>query len=148
MAGRVTVGGRIVRDPEFPIGQGLHGITVDGRALDDATRVYLMLNKPRGLVTTTSDERGRETVYGCFNATGLPWIAPVGRLDKASEGLLLFCNDPQWAERIIDPEYGPDKTYHVQIDSIPSQSVLAALVDGMDDAGERLRAKSATLLRT
>ena len=59
-----------------------------------------MLNKPRGLVTTATDERGRATVYRCFDGThldgqGLGWIAPVGRLDKASEGLLLFSNDPQ-----------------------------------------------------
>jgi 23S rRNA pseudouridine2605 synthase len=147
LAGRVTVDGRIVRDPEAPITQGRHGITVDGRALDDAVRVYVMLNKPRGVVTTTSDERGRDTVYACFDQAGLPWIAPVGRLDKASEGLLLFCNDPQWAARITDPESGPDKTYHVQVDLIPSQSDLDALVDGVDDAGERLRAKSVTLLR-
>jgi 23S rRNA pseudouridine2605 synthase len=142
------VEGRIVRDPELPIAPGRHGITVDGHAIDDAVRMYVMLNKPRGLVTTTSDERGRDTVYGCFDTAGLPWIAPVGRLDKASEGLLLFCNDPQWAARITDPECGPDKTYHVQVDSIPSHDQLAALVDGVDDAGERLCAKSATLLRS
>ena len=147
LAGRVTVDGRIVRDPECPVAPGRHAISVDGRALHEAVRVYVMLNKPRGLVTTTSDERGRGTVYGCFETSGLPWIAPVGRLDKASEGLLLFCNDPQWAARITNPESGPDKTYHVQVDSIPGPSELAGLVDGVDDAGERLRAKSATLLR-
>jgi pseudouridine synthase len=150
MAGRVTVDGRIVRDPEFPMVhgmRGLHAIAVDGRALVDAARLYLMLNKPRGLVTTTSDERGRGTVYDCFDGAGLPWIAPVGRLDKASEGLLLFSNDPQWAARITDPELGPDKTYHVQVDSIPGQSALVALVEGVEEAGERLRARSATLLR-
>lgn len=147
MAGRVMVDGRIVRDPESPIERGRHGITVDGRALDDAVRMYVMLNKPRGMVTTTSDEHGRDTVYACFDGADLPWIAPVGRLDKASEGLLLFCNDPQWAARITDPESGPDKTYHVQVDVIPGESALVALVDGVDDAGERLRAKSATLLR-
>lgn len=146
-AGRVMVDGRIVCDPEFPIVHGLHGIAVDGRALDDAARVYLMLNKPRGLVTTASDERGRDTVYRCLEGAGLPWLAPVGRLDKASEGLLLFCNDPQWAARITDPECGPDKTYHVQVDTIPNQAALAALVGGVDESGERLHAKSVMLLR-
>lgn len=97
--GRVSVDGRIIRDPEFPILRDRHRITVDGRDLDAAPRLYLMLNKPRGLVTTASDERGRDTVYRCFDGarfegTSLPWLAPVGRLDKASEGLLLFCNDP------------------------------------------------------
>ena len=107
-AGRVEVDGRIVRDPEFPIVQdGAQRIVVDGRALDAAPRLYLMLNKPRGVVTTAQDERGRDTVYRCFDGAGEPWIAPVGRLDKASEGLLLFTNDPAWAARITDPASGP-----------------------------------------
>src|SRR5690606_8100253 len=107
-----------------------------------------MLNKPRGLVTTTHDEQGRDTVYRCFDGAGLPWIAPVGRLDKASEGLLLFSNDPRWAARITDPETGPDKTYHVQVDTIPGDALLAALVEGVDAEDARLRAKSARLLRS
>ena len=60
---------------------------VDGHALATAARIYLMLNKPRGVVTTASDEKGRQTVYA-FLDSALPWVAPVGRLDKASEGLL------------------------------------------------------------
>ncbi len=147
--GRVEVDGRIVRDPEFAIVQGRQRVLVDGKPLDQAQqRRYVMLNKPRGLVTTASDERGRDTVYRCFDGAGLPWLAPVGRLDKASEGLLLFCNDPQWAARITDPEMGLDKTYHVQIDTIPDERTLAALLDGVVDAGEPLRARSARLLRS
>ncbi|MBF6025710.1 pseudouridine synthase [Lysobacter niastensis] len=147
--GRVEVDGRVVRDPEFAIVQGRQRVLVDGKPLDQAQqRRYVMLNKPRGLVTTASDERGRDTVYRCFDGAGLPWLAPVGRLDKASEGLLLFCNDPQWAARITDPEMGLDKTYHVQIDTIPDERTLAALLDGVVDAGEPLRARSARLLRS
>ncbi|WP_343225822.1 pseudouridine synthase [Lysobacter sp. BMK333-48F3] len=151
-AGRVAVDGRVVRDPEFPIVQGRQRIAVDGQAIEAAQRVYLMLNKPRGLVTTAQDERGRDTVYRCFDGAlldgaPLPWLAPVGRLDKASEGLLLFSNDPAWAAAITDPETGPDKTYHVQVDAIPDPSLLAALHAGVADDGELLRAKSATLLR-
>ncbi|QWP76415.1 rRNA pseudouridine synthase [Lysobacter sp. K5869] len=153
-AGRVSVDGRVVRDPEFPIVQGRQRILVDGGELGAAPRrVYLMLNKPRGLVTTASDERGRDTVYRCLDGATLdgaplPWLAPVGRLDKASEGLLLFCNDPQWAAGITDPERGPDKTYRVQIDAIPDDTQLRALEAGVDDEGEWLRAKSARLLRS
>ena len=145
--GRVEVDGRIVRDPEFGVVQGRHRVTVDGNPLDQPQRRYLMLNKPRGLVTTTSDERGRDTVYRCFDGAGLPWLAPVGRLHKASEGLLLFCNDPAWAARITDPDVGLDKTYHVQIDTIPDERTLAALVGGIIESGEALRASSARLLR-
>jgi 23S rRNA pseudouridine2605 synthase len=148
-AGRVSVDGRIVRDPEFPTIAGRHRIALDGRSLDDAPeRRVILLNKPRGLVTTARDERGRDTVYRCFDGAGLPWLAPIGRLDKASEGLLLFTNDPAWAARITDPDTGPDKRYHVQIDALPDEALLAALNAGIDDEGEMLRAKSATVLRT
>jgi 23S rRNA pseudouridine2605 synthase len=147
-AGRVAVDGRVVRDAEFPIVRGKQRVTVDGRGIDEAPRLYLMLNKPRGLITTASDERGRDTVYRCFDGAGLPWMAPVGRLDKGSEGLLLFCNDPEWAARVADPESGPDKAYHVQVDRIPDAACLSALIEGVtEESGEKLSAKSAKLLR-
>lgn len=142
----------MVRDPEFPTSLDRDDIAVDGNKLGAQSPIYLMLNKPRGLVTTASDERGRDTVYRCFDGAllhgaPLPWIAPVGRLDKASEGLLLFTNDPQWAARITDPETGPRKTYHVQIDRIPDAELLAALRHGREHDGERLGALEARLLR-
>ena len=146
--GRVRVDGRIQRDPEYPITAGRHCIEVDGHELGSAQRVCLMLNKPRGLVTTTSDEQGRDTVYRCLDHAGLPWLAPVGRLDKASEGLLLFTNDPAWAAGITDPERGPDKTYHVQVDCIPDTPLLSQLEVGVQVDGERLRAAHARLLRS
>ena len=151
-AGRVSVGGRVVRDPEFPTFLERDDIRVDGQPLRRAAPRVLMLNKPRGLVTSASDERGRDTVYRCFDGATLdgaplPWIAPVGRLDKASEGLLLFSSDPAWAARITDPATGPCKTYHVQVDRIPDELLLAALRAGVDLGGERLSAVSARLLR-
>ena len=148
-AGRVRVDGRIVRDPEFATVAGVHRISVDGRELAAVTPThrYLMLNKPRGLVTTTRDEQGRDTVYRCFEGAGFGWIAPVGRLDKASEGLLLFSNDPAWAARITDPASGPDKTYRVQVDRIPLEADLRAMRAGVECDGALLRAKSVALLR-
>ena len=146
LAGRVAVNGRIVRDPEHPVVRDRDRLSVDGQPVG-VERRYLMLNKPRGLVTTAHDERGRDTIYRCLDGAGLPWLAPVGRLDKASEGLLLLCNDPEWAAAITDPERGPCKTYHVQIDTIPDAALLHALAEGVDDAGEWLRARSVTLLR-
>lgn len=135
-------------DPEFPVVQGRHRITVDGELAAEVERVYLALNKPRGLVTTTSDERARATVYQCLDDPALPWLAPVGRLDKASEGLLLFCNDPAWAAGIAQPRSGLDKTYHVQVGGIPEPRMLDALRDGILDDGEPLAARSVALLRT
>lgn len=138
----------MVCDPEFPVLPDRDRLTLDGQPLTAVERRYLLLNKPRGLVTTTADEKGRDTVYRCFDGAGLPWLAPVGRLDKASEGLLLFSNDPQWAARITDPATGPDKTYHVQISKQPDAGLLAQLVAGIDHDGERLAAKSARLIRS
>lgn len=145
-AGRVQVDGRIVRDPEFPTVAGRHRIAVDGLR-DAPRRVYVALNKPRGLVTTTHDEQGRDTVYRCFDGAGLPWLAPVGRLDRASEGLLLFTNDPQWAAAITDPGRGPDKRYRVQIDRVPDEELLARLRRGVVDRGEELGVVDVQLLR-
>lgn len=147
LAGRVSVDSRVVRDPEFPIVRGHHRVSVDGRDLEPPARVYLMLNKPRGLVTTASDEQGRDTVYRCFDGVELPWIAPVGRLDKASEGLLLFSNDTGWSSRITEPAGGLDKTYHVQVGGQPDASLLEALLAGVEDNGQHLAARAARVLR-
>jgi 23S rRNA pseudouridine2605 synthase len=146
-AGRVRINGRLARDPEFPVRQGVDRIAVDGREVAAAARVVLMLNKLRGLVTTRQDEQGRASVYQCFEGAALPWVAPVGRLDKASEGLLLFTNDPAWAARITDPATGPDKTYHVQIDRVPDAALLAMLRRGTRINHELLGFKSVRCLR-
>ena len=145
--GRVRVNGRVVTEAESPVNQASDRITVDGHE-HAGSRLVIMLNKPRGLVTTTQDERGRDTVYRCFADAGLPWLAPVGRLDKASEGLLLFSNDPAWAARVTHPCSGPDKTYHVQIDRLPDPAIIARLEAGARIDGEVLRAKSVSSLRS
>ena len=147
-AGRIAVNGKPVSDPEFPVVQGRDRLSLDGAPLAAAGRIVIALNKPRGLVTTAHDERGRDTVYRCLQDSGLPWLAPVGRLDQASEGLLLMANDPVWAASITDPATGPDKTYHVQVDALPDAPLLARLVQGVECEGEHLAAKSARLLRS
>jgi 23S rRNA pseudouridine2605 synthase len=146
-AGRIGIDGKVVVDPEFPVTLDVHGIQLDGRPVGGGQHRYCVLNKPRGLVTTARDERGRDTVYRCFDGAGLGWIAPVGRLDKASEGLLLFTSDPAWAARITAPGSGLRKTYHVQVAGLPGAGPLEALQSGIDDAGERLQAVSVGVLR-
>jgi len=145
--GRVRVNGRVVTDPEFPVNQGRDRVTVEGLKCSQP-RLVVMLNKPRGLVTTTRDEQDRDTVYRCFAGAELPWLAPLGRLDKASEGLLLFSNDSVWAARVTHPATGPDKTYHVQIDRVPEAALIANLNRGANVDGELLRAKSVRCLRS
>jgi 23S rRNA pseudouridine2605 synthase len=122
-------------------------IEVDGRPLAAEGKIYVMLNKPRGVITTAADEEGRETVYAYLNAN-LPWIAPVGRLDKASEGLLLLTNDSEWAARVLAPESHLNKTYHVQIGGLAADVLLSALTTGIKTSdGDFLRAKRARILR-
>lgn len=147
MEGLVSVNGIRVADPEYPVRQGVDRIEIAGQLRAAADRLVVMLNKPRGLLTTTSDEQGRATVYSCFEGAGLPWLAPVGRLDKASEGLLLFSNDPEWAAKLAAAGEGPDKTYHVHVDCIPDAPTLAAVARGVVVDGAQLSAKSIRLLR-
>ena len=145
-AGRVTLNGAMRRDPEAPVHLERDRIRVDGKPLASPALLYLMLNKPRGVVTTAADEKGRRTVYDCL-PTGLPWIAPVGRLDKASEGLLLLTNDSEWAARVLSPETHLDKTYQVQIAALADDQLLRAIKKGVIADGELLRVKRAEVLR-
>jgi len=147
--GHVRLNGRVVRNPESPVHLPQARIEVDGHPIARAEKIYLMLYKPRGIVTTASDEKGRDTVYSLLDNNGTSWIAPVGRLDKASEGLLLLTNDSEWAARITAPETHLDKTYHVQIDCIANGELLSQLHKGVHSAeGENLHAKHARLLRS
>jgi 23S rRNA pseudouridine2605 synthase len=146
--GRVSVDGKLVLDPERPTDPERQRILLDNEPVASAVRVYIALNKPRGIVTSAADERGRDTVYDLLKEAGLPWLGPVGRLDKASEGLLLLSNDSVWAARLTEPKHHVDKTYHVQIDCIPDQALLDRLTEGVVEQGERLAARRAVLLRS
>jgi 23S rRNA pseudouridine2605 synthase len=144
----VRLNGSIVRNPEAPVRLGKDRLQVEGKELAAAEKIYLVLNKPRGIVTTASDEKGRDTVYSLL-PSNLKWVAPVGRLDQASEGLLLFTNDSTWAARITDPASHLDKTYHVQIGVLADSRLLQALERGVETPqGDVLRAKRANVLRS
>lgn len=147
-AGRVRVDGRVVRDPYVPASSGSQRIEVDGALVERAAQVYVMFNKPRGLVVSAADERGRDTIYRAFAAADLPWMGPIGRLDRASEGLLLLSNDTLWAAGITDPASHLEKTYHVQIDRVPTPALVAQLLAGIEDGGEHLGLKRVALLRS
>lgn len=144
--GRVRLNGKVQRDPEFPVRMDSDRIAVDGAAIRAAELQYLMLNKPRGIVVTASDEKGRETVYSLL-PPGTPWLAPVGRLDKASEGLLLLTNDSEWAARVCSPASQIEKRYHVQVRSDSPDSVATRLLQGVRSKGELLRVRDARVLR-
>lgn len=145
-AGRVTVNGVERQNPEYPVDVSRDRIAVDGRQVRSQKKIYLALNKPRGLVTTASDEKGRDTVYTCL-PSDLPWIGPVGRLDQASEGLLLLTNDTAWAAQITSPESHIDKTYHVRVNGKIDDEILHKLTVGVAADGELLRVKAARRIR-
>jgi len=145
--GVVRVNGVVRRNPESPVRMEQDRIEVRGRAVSAEQKIYLMLNKPRGVVTTADDEKGRDTVYDLLPAN-LSWVSPVGRLDKASEGLLLLTNDSEWADRISSPKTHLDKTYHVQISATLDPTGMEALRRGvLSEEGELLKAKHVRSLR-
>jgi len=147
-AGRVRLNGNVARNAEAPVRMEKDRVEVDGVVVRGERRVYFMLNKPRGVVTTASDEKGRETVYA-YVPEGAPWVGAVGRLDKASEGLLLLTNDSEWAARVTAPETHLEKTYHVQVSGEMDARKLGAMTKGvLADDGEVLRAKRAEVLRS
>ncbi len=178
-AGQVKVNGQRITNPEWRVSLS-DQFTVTGQSVEPAaSKIYLALNKPRGLVTTTSDEKGRTTVFSCLtpenespqSAAGilpavssrpyssatpktdaasrpdLPRLIPVGRLDMASEGLLLFTNDTAWANHLTAPESHLDKTYHVQIDKIADDTLCQKLTHGLSLDREHLATKRVSLLR-
>jgi len=130
-AGRVRVNHIVRRYQSYRVSLLTDHVSVDGQTVVFAQPIYLMLNKPRGLVTTRSDEQGRETVYQCLTDASLPWVAPVGRLDKASEGLLLFTNDTRWAARLLDPATQLERIYRVQVNRADTDELLQRVLEGV-----------------
>lgn len=148
-AGRVRVDGEIVRDIARRVNPERGRITVDTEPVSAAPKLYIALNKPRGLVTTRHDPEGRATIYECLAGVELPFVSPVGRLDKASEGLLLLTNDTQWGARLTDPSSSVEKVYHVQLRGVPTDDLLHRLTAGVEDpaSGLTLSVVRAELLR-
>jgi 23S rRNA pseudouridine2605 synthase len=145
--GRVRVNGKVHKDPNHRIDIERDKVTIDNKAIEKKWNVYVMLNKPRGLVTTRSDERGRDTVFECLKGGGFPFISPVGRLDKESEGMLIFTNDTRWGDTITDPSSHIDKTYRVEIDTVADDDLMSALTMGVVDEQEHLAAKRAKIIK-
>jgi 23S rRNA pseudouridine2605 synthase len=115
VAGLIEVNGKTVLDPGIWLDPRVDRISRKGAALKGRGKVYLALHKPAGIVTTRSDERGRETVYDLL-PPGIPWVFPVGRLDKESSGLLLLTNDTEFGDAVTSPERKVEKKYKVLLD--------------------------------
>jgi 23S rRNA pseudouridine2605 synthase len=146
VAGRVAVNGKVVTELGTKADAAADKITVDGKPLPRAERfVYFLLNKPKGYVTTVSDPEGRPTVMQLLG--GIPErVYPVGRLDYASEGLLLLTNDGALAQQLTKAGSHVPKTYHVKINGKPDERAVQRLRDGITillDDGRRVKTSPA-----
>lgn len=128
--GHVAVNGRLVRDPVAWVDPKADSISVDGKTVRPAPRVYILLHKPTGVVTTRIDELARQTVYE-FLPRGTPWVFPAGRLDRESSGLILLTNDTKAANLLTSPAEHCIKTYKVILDRPLSANDRATMETGM-----------------
>ena len=149
VAGRMKVNGRTVHDPDLWISPDRDTFQLDGRRLKPARKRYLLFYKPKGVITSHGDPAGRETIYKYLGGVAPPfraaraglkpgataeneWVAPVGRLDKDTSGLLLLTNDTAFADFITSPESQVPKTYLVKTNALLSEEVIAQLNSGME----------------
>ena len=130
LAGRLKVDGRVVRDPNLWVEPERHALHLDGKRLKPARKLYLLFYKPKGVITSHGDPEGRKTVYDCLGESG-PWVAPVGRLDKDTSGLLLLTNDTEFADSVTEPDARVPKTYLVKASGILSDEIIARLNAGV-----------------
>lgn len=130
-ARRVSVNGKVTENPDQWIDFKRDKITVDGRPLEAEKRIYLLLYKPKGYVTTFKDPDGRPTVYDLIKDVK-SWIAPVGRLDLDTTGLLLLTNDTQLAERLTNPDHHVPKTYQLKARGVLTDEQLDHLRNGIE----------------
>jgi pseudouridine synthase len=129
--GRVKVNGKITRDPDLWIDMHRDRVRLDDKPLEPRARVYVLLYKPPGYLTTYNDPKGRPTVYDLVAAVGT-FVSPVGRLDLDTSGLLLMTNDTQFAERVTNPVSHVPKTYLVKASTVLTDSQLQTLRDGIE----------------
>jgi 23S rRNA pseudouridine2605 synthase len=144
---KVKVNGRVISEPEYLIFMDKVKITIEGFNQDTIIPLTIMLNKPKGLVTTRSDEKNRATVYECLKEI-TTYIAPVGRLDQHSTGLLIFTNDTKLSDFLTNPKNQLEKTYVVVVDGKFTEDQSKVLVGGIEDQGEFLIASSVEILKT
>lgn len=146
-AGRVRVNGVVVSTLGCRVRPGLDRIQVDGAELRENRRLYVLLHKPRGVVSTVKDPQGRPTVLQLLPRR-LPRVYPVGRLDVSSTGLMLLTNDGDVAHRLTHPQYAVPKTYQVKVAGHPGPGALAHLRRGVDLDGRRTAPLSVCIRKT
>jgi 23S rRNA pseudouridine2605 synthase len=131
-AGRVSVDGRVQRDPSRPTEPDRERVEVDGRTVTAAEKVYLAMHKPSGLLTTAHDPEGRPTVYSLLPPDTGAWLFPVGRLDGPTSGLLLFTNDVSVGDALTNPAVGVPKVYEVKVKGVVTAEEMERLSRGVE----------------
>ena len=131
VAGRMKVNGRTVRDPDIWVNPESDKFILDGRELKPARKRYVLFYKPKGIITSHGDPSGRDTIYKYLGEEN-KWVAPVGRLDKDTSGLLLLTNDTRFADFVTSPESTVPKTYMVKSSGLMSDELIAQLNAGVE----------------
>jgi 23S rRNA pseudouridine2605 synthase len=129
-AGRVRVNGKLIQTPDHWVDLERDVVTLDGKPIQAREKIYLLLYKPTGYLTTHKDPQGRPTVYDLIRDAG-EWMVPVGRLDLDTSGLLLMTNDTQFAEGVTNPKHKVPKTYLVKASTLVSDQQLDQLRAGV-----------------
>lgn len=141
-AGRLKVNGKVERNPDRWVEAERDAVELDGKRLRPAEKTYLLLYKPKGVITSHGDPGGRKTIYDLMGVDGR-WVAPVGRLDKDTSGLLLLTNDTEFGHRVMSPESKIAKAYMAKVSALLSDEVIAQLARGIKmKRGDFARPKS------
>ena len=130
-AGRVAVNGKVIRTTEHWVDLERDKVTLDGKPLRVSKKVYILLYKPTGYLTTYTDPEGRPTVYDLLEDVG-QYVIPVGRLDMDTSGLLIMTSDTMFAERVMNPDYKVPKTYLLKSSKMLSEEQLEMLRNGVE----------------
>ena len=143
-AGRVRINGRIIRDPATWVLWPKDSVSIDGQPIQDSVKRFVLFHKPKGVITTHSDEKGRKTIFDVLPAN-LGYMHAVGRLDQATSGLLLLTNDSALSSLLTDPTRQVPRLYLVTVRGELTEEARRAALDGLDDQGERLHCESVTI---
>ena len=130
-AGQVQVNGKVVEDPDRWIDFARDRVLLDGKPLTKLRRIYILLYKPTGYITTFKDPEGRPTVYDLIEDID-QFISPVGRLDLDTSGLLIMTNDTQFAERLTNPDHKVSKTYLLKCSTLLTDEAIEQLRRGVE----------------
>lgn len=146
--GRVKVDGKIINDPNMLVIPEKIKIEIDGKECDSPKEMTILFHKPKGYVTTTSDEKGRPTIYDLLGELQSYHLIPVGRLDMHTSGLLILTNDTQFANFLTDPTNGIQRSYIATVRGDFTPEKKEALLLGIIDKGEELKAYGLEIIKS